>query len=103
MDTHAHEEGREASGKLRSFAHEIAAVHNKQNQTQNRAKFFLNCVVYEEIASDTTESKTWIDAEASYDIKFEISLCTQSPPGFSRLFLKTDDALPDTPTSTLSI
>jgi hypothetical protein len=69
---------------------------------QNRAKFFLDCIVYEETSPVKTENKIWMNAESSYGIKFEISLCTQPPPGFSLLFLKTDDALPDSPTSPLS-
>jgi len=48
------------------------------------------------------QKKKWIDAETSGDKKFKISLCTQSPPGFSRLFVQTDEALPNSPASTLS-
>ena len=69
---------------------------------QKRAKFFLDCVSYEEISSVEAGDKIWIDAETSDDRKFKISLCTQSPPGFCRLFVKADDALLDSPDSTFS-
>lgn len=82
------------------LANELEAVR-KQNQTQKGATFFLDCVAYEETSLVEAGKKIWIDAETSDDKKFKISLCTQSPPGFSRLFVKTDDKLPDSPTSTL--
>ncbi|XP_044370486.1 uncharacterized protein [Triticum aestivum] len=94
------EEEQEASRKLRLHVSEIEAVQ-KQNQTQNEPKLFLGCLVYGETSSLGTDYKIWIGAETSDGINFKISLCAEAPPGFSHLFLKTDDAVAVTPTSTV--
>lgn len=54
-----------------------------------------------ETSSLGTDNKIWIGAETSDGINFGISLCTEPSPGFSHLFLKTDDAVAVTPTSTV--